>query len=220
MDNMTGSFRSEVFGGFNRKDVSVYIEKLAAERNKYKGDAEKLGDKVEELSDTIAELETRISELSKELDTAMASVRITKRQEEAYRLSAISKAESIVNTLENKYGILREEIIASTARLRAELCDAGDRIAGLSSQLETAEETFSPLRSVLTENSEPEQYADMLTESDGEDTEASVYVQRRMQQGDMLMESDGEDMAEDAEVSFASLRRTYPEIKWEKNLDE
>lgn len=52
------TFRGKLFGGFDRKDVVSYIEKLAAERNEYKGKC--------------AELEININELKDEMDALRA----------------------------------------------------------------------------------------------------------------------------------------------------
>ena len=52
----TGSFRSKLFGGFDRKDVADYIERLAAERN----------DSIVKTRD----LEVKVEQLEGELETA------------------------------------------------------------------------------------------------------------------------------------------------------
>ena len=81
MENEKGNFRSSVFGGFNRQDVANYIEKLSAERNRYKEESADLRDKADGLEDTveqlkaqIEELENQAAELKAQLDEANAQV--------------------------------------------------------------------------------------------------------------------------------------------------
>ena len=192
MDKVTGNFRSKLFGGFDRSDVTSYIEKLATERNRYKKETEKHSETIEELNGRIDLLEERISALSEALDAAEAEARTAKESEEEYRRSALSQAESAVGKLKEKYEVLREEIVTAAVRLRTEMCDSGEKITGLAAQLETAEEVFSPLNQVLNGGAQTEYGSDMMTESDGEDTFQDAYAQNQAGM-DMLKESDGED---------------------------
>ena len=56
MESEKSSFRSRIFGGFDRRDVAAYIEKLAGERNRLRAENEKLSARVSELEDELARL--------------------------------------------------------------------------------------------------------------------------------------------------------------------
>ena len=68
MANEKGNFRSSLFGGFNRRDVADYIEKLSAERNRYKAENSSLNETVEKLQSDIEDLNAQIKELSDKLE--------------------------------------------------------------------------------------------------------------------------------------------------------
>lgn len=78
-----GNFKSRVFGGFDRRDVIGYIEKLAAERNALSRENQALREKLEALEDrvndtpeeVVSQAESDIEEKRRELDCAIEEVR-------------------------------------------------------------------------------------------------------------------------------------------------
>lgn len=67
MDNNINKFRKAAFGGFNRKDVIDYIEKIQNEFFDYKKETEKT---VERLNEKITQLESLCSGVERPMDEA------------------------------------------------------------------------------------------------------------------------------------------------------
>ena len=78
-ENSNGKFRGSLFGGFNRKDVAVYIGKVGKETNEYKEECAKLKEENRELKSKVDELTRQISELSaqnEELNGEVETLRV------------------------------------------------------------------------------------------------------------------------------------------------
>ena len=71
MANENG-FRGKLFGGFNRKDVADYIEKLAAERNRLKAEADQRRNEALSRAAQNEELSRLLGEARKVADEARA----------------------------------------------------------------------------------------------------------------------------------------------------
>ena len=118
MGGENGNFRSKFFGGFDRRDVIDYIEKLAEERNSLRGENELLQERVSQievqLSEKSVENSCRISQLEAELDAERT------KSCEAMEM-AIEGAEEIVREFRQRYEELRSDVEISLAHTRCEI---------------------------------------------------------------------------------------------------
>ena len=121
MSNEKGNFRSSLFGGFNRRDVADYIEKLSAERNRYKAENSSLNETVEKLQSDIEDLNAQIKELSDRLET-------TCREPLGLHIAAC------------------EDAIAAASKLKTALSDKTEKIKELS---ESVDENLSQINKYL-----------------------------------------------------------------------
>ena len=121
MTNEKGNFRSCLFGGFNRRDVADYIEKLSAERNRYKLENSSLKETAEKLQDDVDSLTARVAELEEKLDAARSEPLIS-------QISAC------------------EEVVAAATSLKADLSDRTAKIIELSS---TVDDDLAQIKSCL-----------------------------------------------------------------------
>lgn len=97
-------------GGFNRMDVVKYIECLAAERNKYKSEAEALTDELSLTEQKVESLEKNAVNQEK----ALADL-------ESTRLRLCEEMRSIIENTRDEYSSMKTEAEQSAAHLREEL---------------------------------------------------------------------------------------------------
>ena len=146
MDSYIG-FRGSLFGGFNRKDVSQYIERLAAERNTLKAEAERC---TKELNETNAQnsmlalrlgeaqliagdAKTRLEELEQQVEES--------RKESEQAQKSMEAAMQLANEAADSDKALRDEKTALSAALSAAEEKAAaleERISALEKELEAA----------------------------------------------------------------------------------
>lgn len=139
MTNEKGNFRSSLFGGFNRRDVADYIEKLSAERNKYKAKSESLEDKIEKMQDDIDLLTKQLAETVTQLDEA--------RQEPLdLQLTAFEDAVAAVTDF-------RDIFSGAAAEIGALSISTNDNLSQLNAYLEsipiTADETGAKINTII-----------------------------------------------------------------------
>lgn len=138
-------FKSKVFGGFDRHDVSKYIEGLAAERNSLKEENERLREQLDlmekEYSEKSNEDSLRIAQLEEEL----AQERI--RPHEA----AIAGAEEIMSEFRRKYREFREDMELSLAHTRCELTKAKECTDGLWNMFDITEKRIDEMDKSVSE---------------------------------------------------------------------
>ena len=115
-----GSFKSKIFGGFDRKDVVNYIEKLAAERNKYK-------QQCSELEEEIRLKKEKISQLEEEIEANSAK----------YKRKLQEKTDEIVADYEKK--LLETEAALACAKIEAQDKRAAEKDEALEAVSEASE---------------------------------------------------------------------------------
>lgn len=135
MANETGNFRTSTFGGFNRQDVSDYIEKLSLDRNRYK-------DKSEELAEKVDTMQERIDELTKRL-TEMESRLLEAQQPPTEKHAAI--IEKTVTSMRGYKAALAE----AAEKIGAFSVSMSDELIQLRSQVETLPQTLDKACSKL-----------------------------------------------------------------------
>ena len=141
MSGSANKIRGAVFGGFNREDVSSYVEKLAKERNEYKALCQKLTAQLEE------EKEKAQLESEKAMDTAS---------------SLADSAARTVAQLETQYITMREEMAELIGKLRGEMTQVGDHLDAMGKMLDSSDEAFRQMHQAVDE------LKDTLSQSDNE----------------------------------------------------
>jgi chromosome segregation ATPase len=143
-------FRREILGGFNRRDVVDYIKKLSGERDKYRGDAERLGSELKALSAEadglraeIRALNERDSNLRDELRTAQQRARETGNDAFDVTLRAIVE-------IERMYSDMRSYMTASAERMRAEMRKANDSAALMTTAFDDLSGRLDDLRTAVS----------------------------------------------------------------------
>jgi len=176
----TGNFRTAMFGGFNKSDVSKYIVKLANERNEYKKRAEQAEEKLQAAEEKIAAAEAEVccceevEEVTEEAaeETAEAepaeempdevSAEETETAEEPVEMEpVISEIVENVADIEMEKAIL--EIVENVTAIQNEINDKekltdntsseviSDRITRVLGMLESTEAQFGLLAKTLKE---------------------------------------------------------------------
>lgn len=157
MMNDQKPIRGTLFGGFNKKDVAVYIEELSRKSGEYKAESEQLRercDELETLKQTTDELQDDFDNAQRELDDANAEIEQLKAdnarlQEENDALTA--ELETLKADME-AYKAAREQLVtleldANRRALELErdakatadkiLAEARDSVIGLQDSLES-----------------------------------------------------------------------------------
>ncbi|MGE4484526.1 MAG: DivIVA domain-containing protein [Oscillospiraceae bacterium] len=142
MGDVTGRFRTSVFGGFDRGDVVAYLEKIAGERNEYKEKTQKLED---ELNAEREEYGERLKNIERELKTAREELTAAEKRAEEVRVSAVSDAVRFLDELKDKYENVRTDMEVTTNHLRCELTRLGDSLSLITSVFSKTGERFSEL---------------------------------------------------------------------------
>lgn len=142
MGEVSGRFRTSVFGGFDRSDVVAYLERIAGERNEYKEKAEKLED---ELDAARGEYGEKLRNIERELKAAREELSSAQQDAEAVRISAVADAVRILDELRDKYDSVRTDMEVTTNHLRCELTRLGDSLSVITSVFSKTGERFSEL---------------------------------------------------------------------------
>ena len=129
------SFKTRLFGGFDRRDVISYIEKLAAQRNKYLKTAERL--------------ETQMNDLRRMLSDAELEIADANRRLVEVNVAALNDASETLTRLQESYESIRLDMELTTAQVKGELCKVGDTLLLMSTVMNTAGHHFSELRAVV-----------------------------------------------------------------------
>ena len=150
----TGKFRTTMFGGFNREDVSAYILKLANERNEYKKRAKAAEDKLAAIEDEVdavlSELCCEEEEIAEEICEEIAEETVCEEcAEETADGEPVSDIEDEIDQLgadiQQSVESLKSELIENTPE---ELSDRINRVLGM---LESTEAQFGLLVKTLKE---------------------------------------------------------------------
>jgi len=139
METGAGRFRTSFFGGFDRRDVVAYLEKIAGERNQYKAEAERLGTELASEREGLAE---RLEKLQTELDETKAELEETKRRADELHMAAVADAQKAVSELCGEYESIRSDVGVASNRLHTELEHISE---GLSRVNESFEQTGARL---------------------------------------------------------------------------
>ncbi len=131
----SGNFRSKLFGGFNRQDVSDYITHLAAQRNSLQEKCEKL--------------EAESAALHERADEAERKAEEQKRLTDEYIINVRESATRELNELLEKYEAVRSDMEVTTAHIRCELTRIGDGLSLLTEVLGRAGDRFSELKDFI-----------------------------------------------------------------------
>lgn len=107
-------FKTRLFGGFDRNDVAVSIERIANERNSYKERAAQLEEQVDALT---AELSRVREDAAQAIQTAAEAA---DRAEKAHA-AAIEKATSALGTLNARYQDISSDLFAAIQATQAQL---------------------------------------------------------------------------------------------------
>lgn len=132
-----GFFRKTFLGGFNKQDVSEYIAKQANEKN----DVTKAKDMAEQ---DAAALAAEVTELRLALDKA-------KQDAKTYKVKALEAAERTIADLETAIKNMRAEVETKNADVCAALDEVKEKITGISSIFDNADEKLEDLKSMLSE---------------------------------------------------------------------
>lgn len=135
MSGETCNFKTRLFGGFDRRDVIAYIEKLAAQRNKYQVSSKKLEDQMVELREKLTEAENEIAEANRRI------VEIN--------IAALTDAARTITELQDKYESVRSDMEVTATHIKGELIRVGDTLMLMSSVLNTAGQRFADLRLIV-----------------------------------------------------------------------
>ncbi len=125
-------FRRRLFG-FDTSDVMAYIEELAAQRNKYKLNGDKL--------------ESELKSLGEEMRRLQASVDDADRRINDIRINALDQAGGSLSAVRQSYAGIRNEMETTTSTIANELTRLNGSLSVLSSVLDDAGRNFSELQS-------------------------------------------------------------------------
>jgi chromosome segregation ATPase len=128
-------FRRKFFGGFDTSDVMLYIEELAAQRNKYKTTGDKLELELKSLS-------SEIKRLQSELDSA-------DRRISDIKVRSLDEAGNSITTLKETYTNIRTEMESTTSTISSELSRLNNTLASLSSVLDKTGYRFTELQTLV-----------------------------------------------------------------------
>lgn len=128
MANENG-FRGKLFGGFNRKDVAAYIEKLAAERNALNTE---LGRRTAELNSCIAQ--------NTELSLRLGEAQLIARQSNEQIADSNAQADAKCAQLQERVDALEKELGEKSGRLEQAETRLSETEAALADALRRAEE--------------------------------------------------------------------------------
>ena len=138
---MTGEinyFRKRFFGGFNRKDVVDYIEKVARERGALEAERDKAVNEMRALAADVAPLRLEIERLTLLLEE-------NRRMKE----NVHKTADNTFTEMELAFDELRVKIDAAANAVREELDNAGVSLEKFPETLARARERFDELRAAF-----------------------------------------------------------------------
>ncbi len=145
MAKESGSFRGKLFGGFDRRDVSDYIEKIAAERNKYKKE--------------LNAMTGRVEELEQKLNAAEAELEISRQTEESRRLEFHEEAAGIARTMRERFETINGEVSDTMEHIRCGMTTISDSLIHLTGAMSDARDQFEELEESIS--LDPEDDADV-----------------------------------------------------------
>ena len=128
-------FKRRFFGGFDTTDVMLYIEELAAQRNRYK----MTGDRLEAELKT---LNTEIRRLQEELDEADRRIMDIK-------VHSLEEASGSIASLKDTYTDIRTEMESTTNNICSELSRLNGTLTSLSTVLDTTSNRFNELQTLV-----------------------------------------------------------------------
>ena len=139
MSEKAKAFRRRLLGGFDRRDVIEYIEKLASERSRWRSsegrlesECEKLRNELEYLRAELCNADACIREISGEL---------------------IPNAEDSPAFAEDRYLAVRDGVLETSDNIRTELGRLEDTFDAVSSLIDLAAVRFEELKRDFTEES-------------------------------------------------------------------
>lgn len=163
-----GSFKSKLFGGFDRKDVVNYIEKLAAERNEYIVKCRDLEVKVQELegkiedirseyerkiSEVQAENESKIEEITSEyemkLTEAEAAIVCANLKAEEKRTTEREEALKVLGDVVDRFEAAGSDTVLLCSRIVEDLKETANKIEGLPDIVVSAKERIDEIKSKI-----------------------------------------------------------------------
>ena len=130
-----GNFKSKLFGGFDRQDVSDYIKQLASERNC--------------LTEKCDELEAGMSALLERAEEAEKTAEEQKRRTDEYLVCARESVVRELTELLEKYESVRSDMEVTTSHIRCELTRLGDGLSLLTEVFRKAGDRFSELKGIV-----------------------------------------------------------------------
>ena len=154
-----GTFKSRLFGGFDRRDVASYIEKLAAERNSYIVKCRDLEQKREEYASEIdnlkADYEKKLSDQKSEFEAE--NEKLKKEYEE--KISELEAEVALANIrAEEKRTKEKEEVKkllqSVSERFESAGSDAQLTCAHMTEELESVRNTVEKLPEILISSKE------------------------------------------------------------------
>lgn len=128
-------FRRRFFGGFDTNDVMLYIEELAAQRNKYKTTGDRLELELKNLTDEIKRLQA-------DLDDA-------DRRIMEIKVKSLDEANNSISTLKETYTNIRSEMETTTNTICSELGKLNNTLTTLSSVLDRTGYRFTELQTLV-----------------------------------------------------------------------
>ncbi len=161
----TGSFRGKLFGGFDRRDVASYIEKLAAERNDYIVKCRELETTVNELTEEVVRLKEEFSDRENELVNAHAaeiekitgefeaklaemevSLADANMRAEERRTAERDAAAALLDELVENYGAAESDAQLIFSRVFEDLEAVGKKLNSIPEILSSSRERLSDIR--------------------------------------------------------------------------
>ena len=140
-------FKSEVFGGFNRRDVINYIEKLASERNELQKENERLSERISEMEKELLDKSSADSATIAQLETELEMERTSAREA---REIAAEGAEKIMGEFRSKYDEFREEMKTGLTNAHSELAKSSKYINRFWGMFETAGKRLSEMEQTVS----------------------------------------------------------------------
>ena len=134
----TGNFKSRLFGGFDRQDVSDYITAPARERNRLRTEVDRLRAENEELRQRAAAAE----------ETAETE----RLRAETFVITERAAAAGELQKLCDRYAEVRSDLDVTATHVRCEILRLADSLTLLTGVFGQAGERFSELRGLVAQD--------------------------------------------------------------------
>lgn len=175
MENNFGKLRKATFGGFNKKDVIAYIEKIKNESYEYKSQVEK----------TVKELEAQIAELN-----AAATEALNEREELIRQIGELTSGELTVVDKES-----RSETVSEINEATSHLKNVADELC--QSLREFMERISENSISVVLEGNGEESEDDFDGEKLMAELEAEIYAKLGVEESEEVTEEEPTEAVQD-----------------------